>query len=341
MADERPTAFTAVFFLHLSATTLATMQAWLDAGHRISAVVAYRQGRPSPLTSPRKWVTFQWRIVRMLRRHRIPLVEPESPLDWDRLRADLEAGKPDVAITYGFMRLVPQSVTSLFPLGALNFHPALLPYYRGPKPFHWLALDNAWRRHGGVTLHEMTGGFDEGPIVAQAAMADAGRVGDASGFLHDAMVRMVTEVVPRYCSGALRGWPQPPGSYPYARMDAPRPVVQPHWTRAQLASMCSVFRKRPGVTIEVSGKRVRLLAEARSLGRPTGARPSARLATVEFDLADGRVAYWRHTPLTKFLNEAVWRGGSADPPGQATPIRLGPFDRQDEAHEATAGGSGS
>jgi methionyl-tRNA formyltransferase len=48
---------------------------------------------------------------------------------------------------------------------ALNLHNSPLPRYRGMAPINW-ALKNGEREHG-VTIHEMTPGIDDGPIVAQ------------------------------------------------------------------------------------------------------------------------------------------------------------------------------
>lgn len=47
----------------------------------------------------------------------------------------------------------------------LNLHNAALPKYRGVSPINW-ALKNREEEHG-VTLHEITTGIDDGPIVAQ------------------------------------------------------------------------------------------------------------------------------------------------------------------------------
>jgi methionyl-tRNA formyltransferase len=48
----------------------------------------------------------------------------------------------------------------------LNLHNGPLPHYRGVSPINW-ALKNGETSHG-VTIHEITPGIDDGPIVAQA-----------------------------------------------------------------------------------------------------------------------------------------------------------------------------
>lgn len=47
----------------------------------------------------------------------------------------------------------------------LNLHNGPLPKYRGVSPINW-ALKNEEREHG-VTIHEITPGIDDGPIVSQ------------------------------------------------------------------------------------------------------------------------------------------------------------------------------
>ncbi len=47
----------------------------------------------------------------------------------------------------------------------LNLHNSPLPRYRGVRSIHW-ALKNGEREHG-VTIHEITPGVDDGPIVSQ------------------------------------------------------------------------------------------------------------------------------------------------------------------------------
>jgi len=47
----------------------------------------------------------------------------------------------------------------------LNIHNGPLPRYRGVSPINW-ALKNNEQRHG-ITIHEITPGIDDGPIVAQ------------------------------------------------------------------------------------------------------------------------------------------------------------------------------
>lgn len=50
-------------------------------------------------------------------------------------------------------------------LGGINIHAALLPRNRGCNPIQWGIING--ETEGGVTLHEITAGIDEGPIIDQ------------------------------------------------------------------------------------------------------------------------------------------------------------------------------
>lgn len=75
-----------------------------------------------------------------------------------------EKGAWDVAAVASFGRLVPQAVLQQLPLGGLNMHPSLLPYYRGaaPLPYQVLCGETA----GAVSVIELhPHRFDEGRIL--------------------------------------------------------------------------------------------------------------------------------------------------------------------------------
>ena len=74
----------------------------------------------------------------------------------------------DLGISVYFDRIFRQRHIDRFGL-LLNVHNSLLPTYRGVRPINW-ALKNGERRHG-VSLHEITSGIDEGPVIGQEDFA--------------------------------------------------------------------------------------------------------------------------------------------------------------------------
>ncbi len=74
----------------------------------------------------------------------------------------------DLVCLAGFMRIVGPPVIQAFPHRILNIHPSLLPAFPG------LNAQRQALAHGvrvtGATVHLVTAGLDEGPIVLQAAV---------------------------------------------------------------------------------------------------------------------------------------------------------------------------
>ena len=74
----------------------------------------------------------------------------------------------DLLCLAGFMRMLTPAFASAWSGRIMNIHPALLPCYRGLHT-HERALADGVRIHG-CTVHFVTAGVDEGPIIAQAAV---------------------------------------------------------------------------------------------------------------------------------------------------------------------------
>lgn len=78
-----------------------------------------------------------------------------------------EAGAQAVCLA-GYMRLLTPFLTQAWAGRMLNIHPSLLPSFPGLHT-HERALDAGVRVHG-CTVHLVTEGMDEGPILGQAAV---------------------------------------------------------------------------------------------------------------------------------------------------------------------------
>jgi methionyl-tRNA formyltransferase len=79
--------------------------------------------------------------------------------------ADVPAGPVDLGISVTYEKiLTPQCISRYGKV--INIHNGPLPEYRGMNPINW-ALKNGEREHG-VTIHEITPGIDEGPILGIA-----------------------------------------------------------------------------------------------------------------------------------------------------------------------------
>ncbi|MFZ0494496.1 MAG: phosphoribosylglycinamide formyltransferase [Methylocella sp.] len=81
----------------------------------------------------------------------------------------LELHRIELICLAGFMRMLTPWFIGQWQGRLLNIHPALLPAYRGLKT-HERALADGVKIHG-CTVHFVGPAMDEGPIIAQAAVA--------------------------------------------------------------------------------------------------------------------------------------------------------------------------
>lgn len=86
----------------------------------------------------------------------------------EALDAELTRMKADVVCLAGYMRLLSPAFTEKWAGRIINIHPSLLPLFKGLDT-HTRALESGMRVHG-CTVHFVTAGMDEGPIIAQAAV---------------------------------------------------------------------------------------------------------------------------------------------------------------------------
>lgn len=86
----------------------------------------------------------------------------------DAILEALAALNPDIICLAGYMRLLSAKFIAPYEGRILNIHPSLLPLFAGLHT-HQRALD-AGMKLAGCTVHLVTEGMDEGPILAQAAV---------------------------------------------------------------------------------------------------------------------------------------------------------------------------
>ncbi len=86
----------------------------------------------------------------------------------DAILAELDEIGPDIICLAGYMRLLSADFIRRHEGKILNIHPSLLPLFPGLHT-HQRAID-AGMKIAGCTVHFVTEGMDEGPIIAQAAV---------------------------------------------------------------------------------------------------------------------------------------------------------------------------
>jgi methionyl-tRNA formyltransferase len=77
----------------------------------------------------------------------------------------VEAANPDLILSAGYPQIFAKDLISIPKKGSINFHPSLLPKFRGAHPHFWAIAKG--EKVSGMTAHFMTENLDDGDIVAQ------------------------------------------------------------------------------------------------------------------------------------------------------------------------------
>ncbi|HEY8051063.1 MAG TPA: methionyl-tRNA formyltransferase, partial [Ramlibacter sp.] len=73
--------------------------------------------------------------------------------------------QPDLVVMAYVVQFAPQSLLTIARLGAIQYHPSLLPRHRGPSAIGWAIAHG--ESHTGLTIFRPTDGLDEGPVILQ------------------------------------------------------------------------------------------------------------------------------------------------------------------------------
>jgi methionyl-tRNA formyltransferase len=88
-----------------------------------------------------------------------------SSLKSDEASETLRALDVELGVMAYVLQFVPQAFASLPAHGMIQYHPSLLPRYRGPSSINWPIIRGEQRT--GLTIFRPTDGLDEGPVILQ------------------------------------------------------------------------------------------------------------------------------------------------------------------------------
>ena len=83
----------------------------------------------------------------------------------EEARQALLALQVDLAVLAYVLQFVPQDFATIPRHGTIQFHPSLLPRYRGPSSINWPIILGDTRT--GLTIFRPVDGLDEGPVILQ------------------------------------------------------------------------------------------------------------------------------------------------------------------------------
>lgn len=175
------------------------------------AVVHSLRGQPpSGGGRARRVLAAASRAVRRLAGERTLEVEDVNAPGFSR--ACLHGPAPVQGIVAGFNQIFAMETIARF-AHLYNFHPSLLPYYRGPVPSYWCIRNG--ERSTGITLHEVGSRIDQGRILWQEEVPITTSDPEEMDRL---LSRRGAAILPRVLDSLLGGGPMPEALVPAERV---------------------------------------------------------------------------------------------------------------------------
>jgi methionyl-tRNA formyltransferase len=132
----------------------AALEAFLDRGDTVAGVFCAPE-KPGAAADPLRVAAEQ---------RTIPVYQLKS-LKTPEAHETLRALGVDLGIMAYVLQFVPQDFATIPSHGMIQYHPSLLPRYRGPSAINWPIIRGDTRT--GLTIFRPTDGLDEGPIILQ------------------------------------------------------------------------------------------------------------------------------------------------------------------------------
>jgi methionyl-tRNA formyltransferase len=224
-------------------------------------------------------------VAEWARQRGLEVAQPERVRDPEFLR-QAAALAADAAVVVAFGQIFPPALLGLPRHGCINLHASLLPRWRGAAPIQ--AAIAAGDSRTGVTTMLMAEGLDTGPILLQEE-TEIGRdetAGELAQRLAAMGGRLMVRTLERLEHGELEPRPQPAAGVTHApRLQ--RDSGRSDWglTARRLYDRLRAFTPWPGLTAELRGEPLKVIAAEVLAGESHGAAPGAVLG-----LRDGRLA---------------------------------------------------
>lgn len=144
-----------IVFLGQAAFGRDCLKALVDQGEKIVGVLTIPDQPGQKAPNPVKELALELGL---------PLLQPQrlkdqAVIDW------VASLKPDLLVLAYVTQFVPKAMIDLATYGGINFHPSLLPKYRGGSAMNWAIING--ETETGITIHQIDEGVDSGPIILQ------------------------------------------------------------------------------------------------------------------------------------------------------------------------------
>ena len=134
----------------------------------------------------------------LAQKNNLKIWQPEKLKNNLEINNELRRMEVDLLVVVAYGQIMPQEILNIFPSGAINVHPSLLPKYRGASPIQSALL--AGEKETGITIMLMDDKMDHGPVLAQQKIQLTGEETNESlhGQLTKIGVELLIETIKKY-----------------------------------------------------------------------------------------------------------------------------------------------
>jgi methionyl-tRNA formyltransferase len=191
-----------------------------------------------------------------------------------KVEAALAREPIDLIVSWFWTRRLPEAWLARATHGGIGAHPSLLPRHRGPNPY-FAAID-AGDRESGVTIHRLTGEYDDGALIAERRLPigtrDAWQLARA---LDRPSLALLRETVAAYAAGG------PPPAHPQDPTHAtwaPEPSGDElratwTWSTERVLRRIRALAPVPGLALDVEGLELSVTRAERAVEFPSALEP--------------------------------------------------------------------
>lgn len=192
----------------------------------------------------------------VVEQHNIPLYSGMRLSDKESFEI-IKGHEPDLIIVSTYNQLISQAIIDIPTYGVVNFHPSLLPKYRGPTPTYSVLANGEFET--GVTAHFIESEqFDRGRVVLQNKIdiLPEETDGHLRKRLSELAARMMPETVDLILSndkGAFAHQDEHEASYFSKRTDADS-FIELSWPLEKIRNRIRALTPFPGASIVLDGR---------------------------------------------------------------------------------------
>lgn len=201
-----------IVFMGTPDFAVGALQAIIDAGHEIAAVVT-QPDRPKGRGKEMQFTPVKQCAVAA----NIPVFQPVK-IRTEEAVEKLRAYQADIFVVAAFGQILSKEILEMPRLGCINIHASLLPKYRGAAPIQWAIIDG--EQETGVTIMQMDVGIDTGDMLMKKVVPIAkNETGESlDDKLMQAGAELIVEALPKIEAGEVTPVKQSEEDTCYAKM---------------------------------------------------------------------------------------------------------------------------